>query len=270
MSTSIISNVTATTPWLAYHKPNARASVRLFCFPYAGSGALIYRSWSNVLPNMVEVCPVQPPGRGGRIMESCYTNLSRLVDDVMRDLLPYMDMPFAFFGHSMGALVSFELSRRLRARHGIGPIHLFASGRGAPQLPPREPPSYNLPEPEFIEKLRTLNGTPREVLEHPELMQLVAPIVRADFEAIQTYVYTPDAPFNFPLTVFGGLQDYEITPEELEGWREHAGASFKLRMLPGDHFFLQSSQQLLLRTLTQELHQTIQANRLPVPATNFN
>ena len=264
MSTSIISSVTTPTPWLAYHKPNARAAVRLFCFPYAGSGALIYRSWPNELPKVVEVCPVQPPGRGGRIMEPCYTNLSQLVEDLIQVLLPYLDMPFAFFGHSMGALVSFELTRRLRAQHGLEPIHLFASGRGAPHLPPREPPTYNLPEPEFLEKLRTLNGTPREVLEHPELMQLVAPIVRADFEAIQTYVYTPDAPFNFPLTVFGGLQDYEITREDLESWREHAGASFKLRMLPGDHFFLQSSQQLLIRTLTQELHQTIQANRLHV------
>ena len=267
MSTSITSSVVATpTPWLAYHKSNARAAVRLFCFPYAGSGALIYRAWQNELPKIVEVCPVQLPGRGGRIMESPYTNLSQLVEDAMQVLLPYLDTPFAFFGHSMGALVSFELARRLRARHGLEPIHLFASGRAAPHLPPREPPSYNLPEPEFIEKLRTLNGTPREVLEHPELMQLVAPIVRADFEAIQTYAYTPGAPFNFPLTVFGGLQDFEITREELEGWREHAGASFKLRMLPGDHFFLTSSQQLLIRTLTQELHQTIQANRLNVPA----
>jgi medium-chain acyl-[acyl-carrier-protein] hydrolase len=270
MSTSIISSVTMPTPWLAYHKSNARAAVRLFCFPYAGSGALIYRSWPNELPKQVEVCPMQLPGRGGRIMEPCYTNLSQLVEDAMHVLLPYLDMPFAFFGHSMGALVSFELARRLRARHGLEPIHLFASGRMAPQLPPREPPSYNLPEPEFIEKLRTLNGTPREVLEHPELMQLVAPIVRADFEAIQTYVYTPDAPFNFPLTVFGGLQDFEITREDLEGWREHAGASFKLRMLPGDHFFLHSSQQLLIRTLTQELHQTIQANRLNAPASTLN
>src|SRR5829696_5178398 len=161
MSTSITSSVTMPTPWLAYHKPNARAAVRLFCFPYAGSGALVYRSWLNELPKIVEVCPVQPPGRGGRIMEPCYTRLSQLVEDVMQDLLPYLDMPFAFFGHSMGALVSFELARRLRARHGLEPIHLFASGRGAPQLPPREPPSHNLPEPEFIEKLRTLNGTPR-------------------------------------------------------------------------------------------------------------
>ena len=270
MSTAITSSITASTPWLAYHKPNARAAVRLFCFPYAGSGALIYRSWPSELPKTIEVCPVQPPGRGGRIMEPCYTSLSQLVDDAMRVLLPYLDMPFAFFGHSMGALVTFELARRLRARHGLEPIHLFVSGRMAPQLPPREPPSYNLPEPEFLEKLRTLNGTPREVLEHPELMQLVAPIVRADFEAIQTYVYRPDAPFNFPLTVFGGLQDFEITREDLEAWREHAGASFKMRMLPGDHFFLHSSQQLLIRTLTQELHQTIQAKGLHVTASNLN
>jgi medium-chain acyl-[acyl-carrier-protein] hydrolase len=255
---SVDSKMVAATPWLSYHKPNPWASLRLFCFPYAGSGALIYRTWAGELPRSVEVCPVQLPGRGGRIAEKCYTRLSNLVDDAALALLPYLDKPFAFFGHSMGALVSFELARRLRVRYGLEPVHLFASGRAAPQLPPREPPAYNLPEKEFLEKLRTLNGTPQDVLEHPELIQLISPIIRADFEAIQTYTYTAGTPFKFPLTVFGGLQDDEITRDELEAWRAHALASFRLRMLPGDHFFLHSAQPLLLRTLTQELYQTMQ------------
>lgn len=242
------------TPWLLRPPSNARARVRLFCFPYAGGGALIYRTWQARLPASVEVNAVQLPGRGNRMREQPFTRLEPLVRAATDALRPYMDMPFAFFGHSMGALISFEMARLLRREYDLMPSHLFLSGRRAPQLPDTEPITYNLPEAEFLDELHHLGGTPKEVLEHPELIQLMIPILRADFEVCQTYQHRSEQPLACPITVFGGLQDEEADRESLEGWREHTSSEFSLHMLPGDHFFLNISSALLLRSLSMKLH----------------
>jgi medium-chain acyl-[acyl-carrier-protein] hydrolase len=167
-----------------------------------------------------------------------------------------MDRPFAFFGHSMGALVSFELARLLRREHATLPHALFVSGRRPPQLP-MEPPTYDLPEDEFVEELRRMGGTPEEVLRHPELLNLLLPTLRSDFELSQTYSYTEAPPFTFPITAFGGLNDQFVPREDLDQWREQTSGSFQLRMFPGDHFFLHSSQALLLQMLSRDLVQVI-------------
>ena len=153
----------------------------------------------------------------------------------------------------MGALIAFELAHKLRDEYGIVPAHLFVSGRHAPQLPETDPITYNLEEAEFIEELRRLNGTPREILENPELMHLMLPLLRADFEVVETYVYWPGPALDCPITAFGGLQDQEVSRKEVEAWREQSIASFSLRMLPGGHFFLHTARQLLLQMLSQEL-----------------
>jgi surfactin synthase thioesterase subunit len=238
-----------TTPWLTCYKPNPAARVRLFCFPYAGGSAAIFRNWHKHLPPYIEVCPVQLPGRGSHMMGSPFSSLTPLIEPLARALRPYLDKPFALFGHSMGAVISFELARYLRKRFLPQPLHLFASGRTAPQIPEEGPFDYDLPEPEFIQKLRDLNGTPREVFEHPELMELMIPLLRADFALIQTYVYSPEAPLNIPLTVFGGTEDLEVSQEHLEAWREQTSSSFTLRMLPGDHFFVLNAESHLLSLL---------------------
>jgi medium-chain acyl-[acyl-carrier-protein] hydrolase len=178
-----------------------------------------------------------------------------LVDALAEAIIPYLDKPFAFFGHSMGAKIAFELARRLRNAYGLEPIHLFASGCRAPHIQNPEPPTYNLPEPEFIEELRTLNGTPKEVLEHPELMSLLLPLLRADFEMVQTYEYIPDKPLSTPITVYGGLRDEDITREQLEGWSQHTTSPAAVRMFMGGHFFLNSEQPLVLKLLSQQLYQ---------------
>jgi medium-chain acyl-[acyl-carrier-protein] hydrolase len=252
-----MTRVPAPTPWLVWHRPNPEARLRLFCFPYAGGGALIFRTWPDGLPQTVEVCAVQPPGRETRLKEPPFTQLPPLVQALAPVLRPYLDKPFAFFGHSMGAIISFELARHLRREPGPQPLQLFVSGRRAPQVPDTDDLTYNLPEPEFMEELRRLNGTPQAVLEHPELMKLMIPTLRADFELIQTYAYTPEPPLDCPLSVYGGLQDEDVSREHLEGWREQTTAAFVSRMFPGDHFYLHTSQQLLLRTLSQELHQLV-------------
>jgi medium-chain acyl-[acyl-carrier-protein] hydrolase len=178
---------------------------------------------------------------------------------VLNAILPYLDKPFALFGHSMGALVSFELSRQLRTRYGLIPTHLFISGRRAPQIPDNDPPVHTLPEAEFMEELRSLNGIPNVALEIQELMRLLAPIIRADFEMCETYVYADAPRLSCPISAFGGLTDTEISREDVEAWRAQTSASFILRMLPGDHFFLNTAQPLLLQALSRDLYQTLAA-----------
>ncbi|HEX8708690.1 MAG TPA: alpha/beta fold hydrolase [Pyrinomonadaceae bacterium] len=243
----------ALSKWVTCYRPNPRARIRLFCFPFAGGGALTFRLWHDRLPSTVEVCAVQLPGHGNRLSEPPFDRLEPLVEALVPALIPYLDRPFVFFGHSMGALIAFELSRRLRSEFVIGPKQLLVSGRAAPQIPEAERRTYDLPEPEFIEELRRLNGTPAEVLEHPELLNLMIPILRADFAICQNYVCSPQAPFSFPLTAFGGLEDEDVSRQDLEAWREQTNAEFKVQMFPGDHFFLQTVQPLLLEVISREL-----------------
>ncbi len=239
-------------PWLSAYKPNPAATLRLFCFPYAGSSALMYRDWARNLPGWIEVCPVQLPGRGARLREKPFVRMDQVVKSLLGEMRSYLTKPFAFFGHSMGAVIGFEITRLLRRENAVLPKHLFVSGRGAPQRMVPKAPTYNLPDAEFKQELQRLKGTPAEVLEHPELMEVVMPLLRADFELIQTYTYTYEQPLNIPLTAFGGVDD-EISREDLEGWREETTGPFSLQMFAGDHFYLTTNQQLLPPVLTQEL-----------------
>jgi medium-chain acyl-[acyl-carrier-protein] hydrolase len=250
-----VTNNVIDSPWLTCPTPQPQASLRLFCFPYAGGSATIYRTWAKSLPASVEVCAVQLPGRGKRVSEPPFTRLTALIEALAEALVPYLKQrPYAFFGHSMGALISFELTRHLRRTHPqLVPQKLFLSGRRAPSVVNSEPPTYDLPEAQFIETLHNLNGTPREVMEHPELMQLVLPLLRADFSVCETYEYKTGTPLATPLSVYGGLQDTEVTREQLEAWRTETNGAFSLRMFPGDHFYLNTTPDQLLRMLAQEL-----------------
>lgn len=252
-----MSRATAANKWFASPKPNPAARLRLFCFPYAGGGTTVFWKWADHLPADVEVCLAQLPGRGTRLLHAPYTQMPPLVETLAREILPYTDKPFALLGHSMGALVSFELARLLNAERGLGPVHLFASGCSAPHIQTTDHITYDLPEDEFIDDLRRLNGTPKEVLESPELMQLLMPSLRADFEVVQTYSYTPGQPLTCPITVFGGLQDSEVRSEKLDGWREETTGVVNFRMFPGEHFFIHSAQALILRALAQDLERVL-------------
>jgi medium-chain acyl-[acyl-carrier-protein] hydrolase len=244
------------TPLLAGHKPNPRARLRLFCFPYSGGAARAYRDWQT-LPPEIDVCAIELPGRGNRLREAPLNKMSPAVEVVGKEIISLLDRPYAFFGHSMGAIMGFEVARLLRRCGKRGPTHLFVSGHKAPQIPKPERCTYNLPDAELIEELQRLNGTPREVLEHPDIMQLMLPLLRADFECIQTYSYKHEPPLDCPITVFGGLSDPFISRETLEQWREQTTAGFSLRMFPGDHFFLNKEQADLLRVLAQEAYKTM-------------
>lgn len=201
---------------------------------------------------------MQLPGRGHRLPAGPpLRQMQAMVEDTARGLRPLLDKPFALFGHSMGAVLAFELARLLRAERGPEPAHLFVSGHRAPQIADRTPPTYDLPEKEFFEELRRLNGTPREVLDHPELMEVVLPLLRADFEVIQTYAYREGEPLECPISAYGGLYDEDVTREDLQGWREQTTAPCAVRLFPGDHFFINTSRELVLQTLSRELYQRL-------------
>ncbi|WP_315790360.1 thioesterase II family protein [Fischerella sp. JS2] len=246
-------NTSSLDSWLICPKSNPDAQVRLFCFPYAGGSANIFRRWSNYLPAIIEVWAIELPGRGMQIKLPPFTKLDPLVTELANVLKPKLDKPFVFFGHSMGGLVSFELALLLRKQYGLNPSHLFVSAHRAPQLVNPKPPIHNLPEAEFMAELRRLNGTPQALLENEELMQLFLPILRADFAVLETYIYTQQAPLYCPITAFGGLEDQEVSYDEIQAWQEQTSASFALHMLPGDHFFLHLFYSSMLEIISQQI-----------------
>ena len=237
------------SPWIAYRSERPGARVRLYCFPFAGGGASSYRGWQAALPDEIEVWPVQPPGREARIQEPAFTAVEPLVEALAGALEddPGGGRPFALFGHSMGSLIAYELARALARQGRPGPAHLFVSAHRAPQQPPPEDPIHGLPEPEFRDRLRRLNGTPEEVLEHPELMELLGPLLRADFALNENYRHGDGRPLACPVTAFGGAGDPDVSPEDLRRWAERTTGPFRLHLFPGDHFFLHHGPGLALR-----------------------
>lgn len=239
---------------LAHYKPRPEAILRLFCFPHAGGSALVYRQWADRLPRQVEVCPVELPGRGHRLREAPLCRMAPLVAALVRELCPLLDKRFALFGHSMGATIAFEIARQLRRERSPQPSHLFISGRMAPQVPDPDPPTYDLPESELIKDLRRLDGTPPEVFDEPDLLRMMLPLIRADYEVTQTYAYAEEPPLDYPITVYGGLQDVGVKREYLDAWCSNTTAPCAVRLFPGGHFYINTNRDLLLRTLTRDLY----------------
>jgi medium-chain acyl-[acyl-carrier-protein] hydrolase len=227
--------------------------MRVFCFPYAGGGAAVFRAWPDDLPEEVEVCAIALPGRGARLREAPFNRLAPLVAVLSAAIVPYLDRPFAFFGHSMGALMGFEVARDLRRRGDFKPSHMFVSGYRAPQLGFLGTPIHALSDDAFIEELRRLNGTAHEILESDELMRLLLPMLKADFAMCEGYLYTPDAPLDCAISAYGGRDDGEVSAEDLRAWRAQTSGPFTVQMFPGDHFFLESARRELLRAVGGEL-----------------
>jgi acyl transferase domain-containing protein/surfactin synthase thioesterase subunit len=239
--------------WITRPHPRSQARLRLFCFAYAGAGASMFRAWSEDLPAEIEVCPIQLPGREDRFGEPPLTRLSTLIQRLVPLLDQELQIPFALFGHSLGGLICFELARELRKQNLPCPVHLLVSGCRAPQIPDLDLPIHRLDDPQFLEALRRLNGTPEEVLKNPELMRLFLPALRADFALLETYFYATQAPLACPISVFGGAQDSKVSQAQLAAWRDQTLADFTLTMFPGDHFFLHTAQPLLLPAIAEKI-----------------
>jgi medium-chain acyl-[acyl-carrier-protein] hydrolase len=237
--------------WVLRPRPLAEPRLRLFCFPYAGAGTSALRQFSLELPSDIEPCIVELPGRETRFTEAPFARVVDLIRAAARAMHPLMDdAPFALFGHSMGALLGFELARELRRRGGPKPVYLIVSGALAPHLPHPDPPTHRLSDPEFIEEVRRrYDGIPAAVLEHPELVKIILPTLRADVRSLETYVYRDEAPLDCPILALGGLEDSRVGSEELGAWRLHTRAPFSMKRFPGNHFFVQTAQEAVLQEI---------------------
>lgn len=240
--------------WVVRYRPEPQARLRLFCFPYAGGGASIYRLWPAGLPKEIEVCAIQLPGHEDRIRERPHTRMAALLPQLTEGLLPLLDdRPFALFGHSMGALVAFAFARHLRARGMAGPELLALSGRGAAHLPPERPPAHALSDAAFLRELTLYGGASDALLQSAELRELFLPILRADFELFETYAHTSEPPLGCPVVTFAGLYDARYPPAQVAQWREHTSGTFEPHTLAGGHFFLNTARAPLLSILGDAL-----------------
>ena len=239
--------------WILFPRPNPAAALRLFCFHYAGGSAQLFHAWPGRLPPGVEMGAIQLPGRGHRLGEPHIRGILPLSRIVAQELLPYLDKPFVFFGHSLGALLCFETARSLRRENLRQPAHLFVSATEAPHRRSKEELLSGLPKSELIKKLHELDGAPVEVLQNDELMDLMLPTIRADFEICDNYEYLPESPLECPMTIYGGLDDHDVEAERLAAWREMTVGASEIRMFPGGHFYFNSSQSIFLQTFAGDL-----------------
>lgn len=241
------------TPWLLRARPVDAPRVRLLCLPHAGGGASLFAAWAHELAPELDVCGVQLPGRETRIVEPPATRIDPLVEALADAVAPALTVPYAIFGHSMGATIGFELARALRRRGLPAPRHLFVAGRRAPHLPPPQPWRHTLPDAAFVAELRRLGGTPEAVFGDRELFELFAGLLRADFAALETHVHAPAPPLDCPLTVLRGDADAEVSADESAAWARHAAAGARVVVFPGGHFFPHQQRGAVLQELRAAL-----------------
>ncbi len=254
---------TAAESWVSIPHPKPAARVRLLCFPCAGGGASAYFSWSKALADQpIEVASIQLPGRESRIRESPYVDLDALVESLGFAIESNADRPLAFFGHSMGALLVFELTRWLRDRGRALPLHVFVAGARAPQLPRTEPALHAISgDDAFLDAVaRRYGGIPRAVMASREFRELVAPALRADLRMNEAYRYRAAGPLPVSISAYGGDEDPSVREDWLIQWREQTSATFAHRMFRGDHFFLNDARDLVLADITSQL-----ASSFPAP-----
>jgi surfactin synthase thioesterase subunit/glycosyltransferase involved in cell wall biosynthesis len=226
---------------------DAVAGLRLFWFPHAGGGTT-----ARAFP---AICPVRLPGREARIAEAPFERMEPLVAALADAIQPYLARPFAFFGHSMGAAVAFELARLLRRRHQPLPKLLVVSGARAPQFRRNYTPPPAPGDEQFLEELQRLEGIPDELIDDAALMRAILPALRADASLYRKYVYTEDAPLDCAVRAYGGAGDSNVRREHLEAWAEQTTASFAVRLFPGGHFYMQSRKVEFLAALAADLEQ---------------
>jgi medium-chain acyl-[acyl-carrier-protein] hydrolase len=235
-------------------QPRPGAVVRLLCFPHAGGGPTVFFPWAAALGSEVECVCVQYPGRGQRFREEPLISIHEMVDGIVRRISDLSSKPFAFYGHSLGGWVAFELARRLRQKGMPIPQHLFVGASRPPHLGLAFSAIHMLPETEFIEALQTrYGGIPAAIYQDRELLSLFMTAIRADFTAYERHRMKHEAPLPMPITTFAGAEDTAVTAASMEEWAVHTNAEFELKMLPGGHFFPPSSIAMLIETIRDRI-----------------
>jgi len=235
--------------WCRVLPSSAACTVRLFCIPYAGGGANVFADWHKALPDYVEVCLITLPGREERLRELPYTRMPLMIKALWRGIHELLDMPCVFFGHSMGALIAFELAHYAQQKEIDVPSHLVVGGHRAPHLPSREGPMHALSEESFIDKLREYSGTPELLLTHPDFQKIYMPLLRADFAVCETYQYQSRGALNCPITVLSGNADPDTNAFEVASWKDHTVSTLKQKEFKGNHFFIHDSHKQVLSSV---------------------
>lgn len=249
--------------WLVTPAPNAHARRRLICFAYAGGGPTLFRGWAREFAS-TELVAVQLPGRESRFHQPPLEDFLEILSNVCRDISAYcLDKPYVLFGYSLGSILAFETARALRAAALRQPRALLVAARRAPQLPLRDPPTHLLDDARFVERLRSLQGTPPQLFEDPQLLELLLPMLRADFKLHETYRLAPGEAFDYPLFAFGGTTDSAVHLPELLAWRVHTRSAFAARTFTAGHFFIHTHRRELLAEITAALDQVAPLHSAP-------
>ena len=243
----------ASNPWIVNRLTRPRARVRVFAFHYAGGSASIFRAWPEAMPSSIEVCPVQIPGRENRFSEKAYLHARPLVEAINDGLHSFFDLPFVFFGYSMGAILGFELARLLREREQRGPVHLFAASSRGPSLPDPYSPFAHLSDEDFVRKLSAFGGISTELLENKDLLECHLPLLRADFQLCANYQYGTGPLLDCPISAYGGTADTGISRQDLHAWGAETSGPCVTHQFDGDHFFIHSCPVDLLKRLIYEI-----------------
>lgn len=226
-------------PWFYVPQPNYEAKMRLFCFPYAGGTAEIYYDWQYEMPEEIEMVAIHYPGHIQRSKEKLFTRLSRLVESIGEEIEQYTDKPYAFFGHSMGALIAYELSRHFASEGRKMPEYLFLSARRSPCLPVIHPCIHKLTTEECISVMRGFNMIPEEVIDNKTMIEKILPVIKADFEMIETWQFDAKTSLlDIPISAFGGTNDSLATKKDIEAWEKMTSAKFNAYFFPEKHFFI--------------------------------
>ena len=255
VTTNSHANARADQPqWVVCPQPRPGAQFRLICFPYAGGGASAFKDWVDATPEHIELCVVQLPGREERLGEPLMTNMAALVDALTHEIVASTDRPFAFLGHSMGAIVSYEVACQLRAKGATQPQHLFVSARAAPHLEGKDEPLRSLVNNQFIERLhQTYGAVPEAIRNSAELQNVFLPILRADVELLETHTDIAPDPLECPISALGGASDPAISATMLAGWRERTSAKFVQHEFPGDHFYIHAERDAVMAAIVDAL-----------------
>lgn len=240
------------TKWILYHNTSGTPRLRLFCLPYAGAGASVYRNWQQRFQLPIEICAFQLPGRESRFAEIPERSLDPLVSELADELRLFNDLPFAIFGHSMGGLVGFELARRC-ACASLSPVHLFVSATPAPDWSDFAPLWHQLPDDLLVQALKDIVCDSSGVLEHAEFRSLILPIVRADMEVCESYKYAVGTRLTCPITAFAGRWDRKVVPAAVAGWKRQTTCRFDLKYIDGAHLYLEDQWRAVIGTIEEHL-----------------